>query len=414
MTRQLPEISMTAGGRAVAAGQPVVFHCNHYNYWLQNTLRLMADLGMEDTMVDAAAESAHAFVREAAQEHAAEAPATVLALAADAFSEFGFGTIDFSGASAEGGRVRVPVSHYGQCLASAKDGGTFSKVQSLFDAGFAAGAVEAAFDLPRGSLAPRIVACHSTGAPEGIIELGPGQADGDKPVSPGVGARPSTPVPPPWSDTSVDEAAILGALATLDFSGNEEGLIPRFGVMLTRHFANYYDRCSYAFTRAMAGSGFDAEARELLVHTGYRCAFNTFGGIMTSAEWDAVVRPQLETREDWVHGMVAVVNALGWGTWRVASIGPDHLTVRLYEDYESCGYVGMFGQGEGPACFLAQGGVAGIMNLVHLGDIADKPTLDAAFFERVFESEGTFTARETVSLIDGAGYTEITATRQAA
>ncbi len=63
-------------------------------------------------------------------------------------------------------------------------------------------------------------------------------------------------------------------------------------------------------------------AAELFIEAGHACAFNTFGGIMTSAEWDALVLPMLKTREDWVFGMVGCVNALGWGTWKVLERHP--------------------------------------------------------------------------------------------
>ena len=41
---------------------------------------------------------------------------------------------------------------------------------------------------------------------------------------------------------------------------------------------------------------------------------------MMSQEWDAVVGPMLETREDWVRGIVGVINALGWGVWKVETL----------------------------------------------------------------------------------------------
>jgi hypothetical protein len=210
----------------------------------------------------------------------------------------------------------------------------------------------------------------------------------------------------------VDEAGILSALAGLDFSGNEEGFIPRFGVLLTLHFANYYNRISYEFVRRMADTGMLEHAETALIDAGYHCAFNTFGGIMVSAEWDAVIKPQCQTKEDWVHGMTATVNALGWGVWRVHELSPERLVMRIYDDYESRGYVGMYGQSERPVAYLATGGVAGIMNLIYVGDISQKPTLDDAYYAQVFDAENSFTARETQSRTMGAEFTEIVAERR--
>jgi hypothetical protein len=229
--------------------------------------------------------------------------------------------------------------------------------------------------------------------------------------SPGVGAHTKAPLVPPFAGTGVDEAGILAALATLDFAGNEEGLVPRFGVMLTHHFANFYNRISFEFTRRMADTGLLEAAEDLLVEGGLRCAFHTFGGIMSSGEWDAVIKPQCKTREDWVHGMVAAVNALGWGTWRVMALAPDRIVMRIYDDYESCGFLGMYGKADRPVSYLAAGGVAGLMNLVYVAKIDERPVLDFACYGRVFESPERFTSTHVHSTAMGDGYTEIIAAR---
>lgn len=152
-------------------------------------------------------------------------------------------------------------------------------------------------------------------------------------------------------------------------------------------------------------------AEDLLREAGLRCAFHTFGGIMSSPEWDAVVRPQCRTQIDWVHGMTAVVNALGWGTWRVRSVSSDRLVMRIYDDYESSGYEGMYGQSDRPISYLAEGAVAGLMNLVFVGNIHEKPVLDYDFYARVFESPQRFSSTVNSCMARGEGYTEITASR---
>jgi len=279
------------------------------------------------------------------------------------------------------------VSHYGQLLAVAA-GAPFDEDQNLFDQGFAAAALAIAHGKLPGSYAVTSNKCQSRGAVVGEITLEPSARS----LAPEVGLGPVArdPAPPRSVPTGVDEGAVLAALAGLDLTGNEEGILPRFGVALTHHFANFYNRISFEFVRRMAGSGLVEEARELLVDAGYHCAFNTFGGIMTSAEWDAVVRPMCATEDDWIHGMVAVVNALGWGTWRVQSLEDGQLTVTITDDYESTGYVAMYGRADAHVAYLASGGVAGIQNLVRVGDIAEGPTLDRAFFAKCFEAEGSW------------------------
>ena len=45
-------------------------------------------------------------------------------------------------------------------------------------------------------------------------------------------------------------------------------------------------------------------------------------GAGTAPEWDAMIKPSCQNKEDWVHGMVAAVNTLGWGRWQVENVEP--------------------------------------------------------------------------------------------
>lgn len=410
MTRRTGSISQQAHGRTLMSGEPLVFHCNHYNYWLQKTLLLPEGLGMRGVIRDAAASAAHAMVATAAEERGASEPAEILAIASDCFAALGFGTIDFSEAAESGGTVRTPTSHYGQCLRIAA-GADFAEPQELFDQGYAAGALAAAYGKPAGAYSARSEASQSMGADIGEIALAPRDVPDGFFVAPGRGPHAQLEVPGTHPSSNVDEAAVLQALSGLDLSGNEEGLLPRFGVILTNHFANFYDRVSFEFVQRMAGTGMLDMAEELLVEAGYRCAFNTFGGIMTSPEWDAVVKPQCKTTEDWVHGMVAVVNALGWGVWRVHELSSSRLVVRIWDDYESTGYLGMYGKSDRFVSHLAAGGVAGLMNLVYPGRIDEGPTLDGEFYARIFESPERFEPQGVKCMAAGDEYTEVVAER---
>jgi hypothetical protein len=331
------------------------------------------------------------------------------ALAIDSFAELGFGTLDLVDVTSAGGMARLPVSHYGQCFRQVVES-DFAAPQSIFDAGFVEAAAAFVYGLPPNSFKATIRECASMGASAGRIELARSDSAplfaGYAHTAHGVGDPGN-----PFSDTSVDEAAILAALGGLDLSGNEEGLIPQFTVMLTRHFASFYNRISFEFLRRMEATGLLEAAEMLLTDTGYRCAFHTFGGIMTSPEWDAVIRPQCKTQADWVHGMVATVNALGWGVWRVSELTENRVVVRIYDDYESCGYLDMYGQSARPVSHLATAAVGGMMNLIYGADIHEKPILDLDFYARAFEADGLFEPEQTRSRAMGHEFTEIVASR---
>ncbi len=410
MARNLAPYIASQHGKRLLGSEPLVFHCNYYNYFLQKTILLDEELQMEHVIADAAASSAYAMLKDAAKSLGLTTPDARRKLAEDTFSELGFGVIDLSAAAAGGGSARTPVSHYGRCLRAAS-GADFVHPQSHFDVGYAVAATALVHGVPLDGLQGSIEACQSMGAAEGRIAIGPRTRSGPLLPPCGQGAHWAGTPPPPNSATNVDEAGILAALATLDFAGNEEGLVPRFGVMLTAHFANFYNRISFEFIQRMKSTGLLEAAEDLLTEAGFRCAFHTFGGIMTSGEWDAVIKPQCKTREDWVHGMIATVNALGWGVWRIHELTENRLVVRAYDDYESSGWIGMYGKAERPVSYLMAGGVSGVMNLVYVGDIANRPELDFDTYARVFESEARFTPRHTKSMAMGDEYTEIVAER---
>lgn len=213
----------------------------------------------------------------------------------------------------------------------------------------------------------------------------------------------------------VDEEKILAALATLPLGGNEEGLIPAFGVYLTRMYSGYYNRISYRFEKILQkkrGSAMQQIASPLLIEAGHVCAFNTFGGIMKSQEWDALVRPMLQTREDWVRAIVVWIRALGWGHWEIKElVAGKKLSVKIQDSYESNGYLEMYGLSSIPECYLATGAVAGIMNLLYHGDITQNPELSEEFYERLFKGADSFKSREIRCRSMGDAFCEIISTR---
>jgi len=202
---------------------------------------------------------------------------------------------------------------------------------------------------------------------------------------------------------AINERKIIEAVAGLGITGNDEGLIPAFGLYLTQHMADYYNRISFATARRLERTPeLVDDARTLLVEAGHGCAFNTFGGIMRSAEWDAVVRPMLETREDWIYGMAAVVNAFGWGRWAVRDLVPNQrLVVSIDESYEAEGWLRDYPKSDRPRCYLANGGVAGLMNLLYVGDITTGPDLNDAYYKQLFRGNDRFTSTEILCRTKG-------------
>jgi hypothetical protein len=396
-----------ATNRLLVGGEPLVLHCHHYNCFLQRSIQDAEYIDSAPILIGAAAEVVFAQLTNLLSRTSdiAARKATVEAL----YRACGFGLIDLRALTDRGGEVRTRSSHYSTGWME-KFGRSRAPV-AFFSTGFLAGALAAIYGLPLTDVQARQTACRSTGADEDVFELGRGPANFTT-----FAPRQSPVLIPVGNDiepaTAVDRQAVTRAVAGMPLPVNGEGLIPAFGVHLTRMYADYYNRISFAFEREMttlAGREGVEVAAKLFIEAGHVCAFFTMGGIMTSPEWDALVLPMLKSREDWVHGIVACWNACGYGAGKVVDLSPTELTVRLYNDYESVGYRRMYGTADHGVGYLVTGGFAGVMNLIYLGDIHTRPDLTPEFYDRLFKRERAFQARMTACQAMGDPYTEIRA-----
>ncbi len=386
-------------GQTFIGGLNHVYHCNHYNAHLQMSV-LLAE-GVEEgfdprqLLRDSATQLVQLLKKRGYSEQDLR----------DEFTWCGFGTLK----DVTDKQVEMPGSHYGQStylLGSAEKSCHFS-------AGYLQG------------ISNRVVvetACRHMKGRTDVFEYGAPIAAMADPL---VNAPRFTPVPARFDfpgcevkATAVDENAIIATVATLPLFGKPlseqgDGLIPAFGVVLTNHYADYYNLISYETYRRMIAAGVPADmTREAFVQCGHVCAFNTFGGIIESPEFHALVVPSCKTVEDWVHGIVAVINALGWGAWRVEKIVPGkELVIRIYNSYEGVGYRRLYPQAtEKQLSFLALGAVLGLAHLFWKIDIRQRPGLTQDFYFKVFNSQqGYWNVEQTQSIACGDEFDRIVA-----
>ena len=385
-------------GQTFLGGLNHVYHCNHYNAHLQMSVMLAEGIdGFDprDLLRDSATQLVQLLKQRGYEQQ-------------DLFDEFtwcGFGHIK----PLDDDRIEMPTSHYGQ---SSYLLGSPEK-SCYFSAGYLQGVY--------GRAATETQCRHTRDAVDRF------SLDGALPAmqNPLVNPPPFTDVPARFDfsgceagPTPIDEAAIQAAVATLPLFGTApeaggDGLIPAFGVVLTNHYADYYNIISYETYHRMLEVGVPADmAREAFVQCGHVCAFHTFGGILESPEFHALVVPQCKTVEDWIHGMLAVINALGWGTWRVEKIVPgESLTIRIYNSYEGIGYRRLYpAASEKALSFLAMGGVRGLAHLFWKIDIRERPGLNQDFYLNVFNSqEGYWNVEQTHAIAAGDEYDRIVA-----
>lgn len=133
---------------------------------------------------------------------------------------------------------------------------------------------------------------------------------------------------------------------------------------------------------------------------------------MESNEWNGLIKPMLRDKDDWVHGIVACLNALGWGKLEIVELIPNkELTLRVYSGYENNNHLDKFGSADRPKALFKTGATAGIMNLIYHGDITTNPELTEEYYNKVFKTEGRFTAKQTKCRSNGSEYDEFVAVR---
>ncbi|MFH2034987.1 MAG: hypothetical protein ABIJ45_01180 [Candidatus Zixiibacteriota bacterium] len=135
---------------------------------------------------------------------------------------------------------------------------------------------------------------------------------------------------------AIDRKRIIDNLSTLKVQGNDEGLIPAFGVLVNQLPANFWNGFSEKILDA-AGEELFEVAEGLLENAAAECGYHTGFGIITSDEFNSVVGPMIENKpEDILHGAYGVFTAWGWANSEIVELIPgEKMVVRAYDYYES-------------------------------------------------------------------------------
>jgi hypothetical protein len=201
---------------------------------------------------------------------------------------------------------------------------------------------------------------------------------------------------------AIDRKRIIESLSKIEVSGNQEGLVPAYGVFLTQFPAAFWASFAERLTRAVGDDLLEA-AEYLLVVAAHECGYHTGYGIITSEEWKAAVAPMVEkVPEDILHGAFAVLTAWGWGKCEIVELSPgERMVVRAYDYYESD--VVAYGASRKPSAYMLRGVSAAFMDLAYGGpyDATGKAGLN------------TFQAVQTKGIECGDDYGEFVVTRSA-
>ena len=120
---------------------------------------------------------------------------------------------------------------------------------------------------------------------------------------------------------------------------------------------------------------------------------------LQSTEWNAMIKPMIQNKEDWAHAITAVVNAFGWGFWEIEELKANQkLKMKVVSGYEPNNYLAHFdNHTELPISFLASGGVAGIMNVVYNTSLTEEfITLDENEYKRLVQNPSFFQTQKHI------------------
>ncbi len=165
---------------------------------------------------------------------------------------------------------------------------------------------------------------------------------------------------------AIDRKVIIEHLSKIDVLPDENGIIENFGVLVNQLPAKFWN--SFA-ERLTSKSTYELlQAKEyLLYNAAHECGYHTGYGIITSQEWEAIVRPMIEkVPEDILHGAYAVLAALGWADAEIIELLPGvKMVVRAYNYYESD--IVLFGVSPKPCAYMLAGISAAFMDLAYAG-----------------------------------------------
>lgn len=203
--------------------------------------------------------------------------------------------------------------------------------------------------------------------------------------------------------------------ANQNIVGNEEGYIPAFGVYVVCNQSDYINRVQFEFMKAVekvAGEYGATLASELLMQAGLACGVFTLGGIMTSPEWEAAVKPYLTCKEDWAHAAIALSNNMGWGYQIITEISEDKMVFRNYTSFEDYSYLRMYGKSDIIVHTANSGGWGAILPLLFSTDLVETGKINTIeVFEEIRKFKFGYKTVRTQGIANGGEYLEIVVTR---
>lgn len=392
-------------GALYIGDEAMVFHCHHYMNYL---LRSILDADYIDSprfIIGAAADAVYHQLTHLCRD---KDSTQSLQIAQEIYQNFGFGLLDLSSMNQQG--IELQTTHSFFSKSWVMKFGPADRPIDFYTSGFLAAVYAYVYEIPLEHIHAEQTHCMASGDPYNRHCISKKRSNfATYAVKNKVAFKEVPKQPIGWEHEEIITKAFLGAHTK--FVGNEQGLIPAFGVLLVRVQSDYVNRLQIEFMRAMqamAGDYGETLARELLLEAGYACGFFTYGGVMSSQEWHTVVRPFLESKEDWIKALLSLINTMGWGYHTVLEVSDKGGTFRNYHDFEDMSYLRMYGLSEFPVNWANSGGFTGLMQLIYNTDmVAGQPIETEEGFRQMRREQQGFKTQITKSIACDDDYLEV-------
>ncbi len=394
------------------SGVPYVYHCHHYNLFHDQTIddALGEELGTRVRTV-AARNAYRELLAAVTKALGAQTAIERIQLATDLFSWMGHGTIKLS-VDENGGYANGSFLHYGYSWLE-KYGAKVRRAHpaDAVAAGYAAAATEVAFDLPPGSIHATEDQCIVLRDAGCRFQLWRSNASSAPPEVNLSTVEPLVAPPTTGMDDERIEAIADGLREFLKgVRGDDRGLVQAFAVFVAMHLSNYYCETIYEaihhIEREQPRSTEVAEA--LFREAGIVCVFNTFGNMLLSPEWEALVGPLGTSPGEILANCCALSRGLGFGRWAIHEFVPEkQFVMRTSSCYETPFYLTRYGKSDKPRCYFLQGSALAMMVLAHRVRWAEKPKLTNDYYISLFRNKLPWKVKQTLCQTRGDSIVEI-------
>jgi hypothetical protein len=386
-------------------GEAMIFHCHHYITNLQRTIMDADYIESSKFLIGSAADSIYHQLTNLCKDLNLEESKQ---MAQDIYKTFGYGLIDLSCMDENGCELKTTKSFFSKTWF--EKFGKSDKTIDYYTTGFLAATYAVLYKKELKDIYAKQTTCMACGDDINthVIKLGERTFDIYPPKKPTV-FKDVPKLKIDWEHEEKITNAFLGAHATM--LGNEEGLIKAFGVYLVRNQSDFINRLQFEFVKEMknvAGEYGITLASELLMEAGHACGFFTYGGIMTSPEWEQAVKPYLTCKEDWIKALASLVNTMGWGYHTAVELSEQKAVFRNYNDFEDLSHLRMYGESSYPVHWANSGGFTGLMQLVYNTNLVNGERIETEEgFRCMRRSTVGYKTRMKKSIACGDDYLEV-------